>query len=101
MMNLAGILVPLGCGMMVSVFALQSVPAAMIHVQADVFQLLSENARIIAILSLLVSGSIIVIFNVLVDIMGMKMVMRRLNWKKEYRSNGYSTKSGQVPEDAA
>ena len=72
-----------GCGMMVFAFALQPAPAAMIHVQADVFRLLSDNARIIAItiLSLLVSGSVVVLFNILVDIMGMKMVMRNLNWK--------------------
>lgn len=69
----------IGCGMMVFAFALQPAPAAMIHVQADVFRLLSDNARIIAItiLSLLISGSIIVIFNILVDITGMKMVMRK------------------------
>lgn len=69
----------IGCGMMVFSFALQPAPAALLHVQADVFQLLTDNARIISItlLSLLVSGSIIVIFNILVDITGMKMVMRK------------------------
>lgn len=69
----------IGCGMMVSSFAMQPAPAALLHVQADVFQLLTGNARIISItlLSLLVSGSIIVIFNILVDITGMKMVMRK------------------------
>lgn len=68
-----------GCGMMVFAFALQPAPAAMIHVQACVFRLLSDNARIIAItfLSLLVSGSIIAMFNILADITGMKMVMRK------------------------
>lgn len=68
-----------GCGMMVFAFALQPAPAAMIHVQADVFRLLSDNAHTIAItlLSLFISGSIIVIFNILVDITGMKMVMRK------------------------
>lgn len=69
----------IGCGMMVFSFTLQPAPAALLHVQADVFQLLTDNARIISItlLSLLVSGSIIVIFNILVDITGMKMVMRK------------------------
>ena len=69
----------IGCGMMVFSFAMQPAPAALLHVQADVFQLLTDNARIISItlLSLLVSGSIIVIFNILVDITGMKMVMRK------------------------
>ncbi len=69
----------IGCGMMVFSFALQPAPAALLHVQADVFQLLTDNARIISItlLSILVSGSIIVIFNILVDITGMKMVMRK------------------------
>lgn len=68
-----------GCGMMVFAFALQPAPAAMMHVQADVFRLLSDNAHTIAItlLSLFISGSIIVIFNILVDITGMKMVMRK------------------------
>lgn len=69
----------IGCSMMVFAFALRPVPAAMIQVQADVFRLLSDNARIISItlLSLLVSGSIIVIFNILVDITEIKMVTRK------------------------
>lgn len=68
-----------GCGMMAFAFALQPAPAAMMHVHADVFRLLSDNAHTIAItlLSLFISGSIIVIFNILVDITGMKMVMRK------------------------
>lgn len=69
----------IGCCMMFFAFTLQPVPAAMIQVQTDVFRLLSDNARIISItlLSLLISGSIIVIFNILVDITGMKMEMRK------------------------
>lgn len=72
-----GILI--GCGMMVFAFTMQPVSAVMIHAQADVFRLLSDNARIITLtfLSLLVSGSIIVIFNILVDITGMKIEMRK------------------------